>query len=353
MKKIKVLIVDDSLFIRRVLSKIISSDTDLEVVGTAMNGKIAIQSIPHLKPDCITLDIEMPEMDGLTTLKYIMEHFPTPVIIVSSYTRKCAMLTIEALKYGAVDFIHKPEVESDKDFSDMFKDLIQKIKIISDIPLKKISNIETPFKQEIKVPSLIQLTDFPAQKVIAIGVSTGGPNALRSMLPKISPDLKSSILIVQHMPVGFTEEFALILNEVTPVKVREAEDGALITCGSIWIARGDIHLQVRKKRTDEYIISLDNITSKISGHKPSIDVLFSSVAENFASKSMGIIMTGMGRDGATGIGLIRKAGGITIAQDEQSCVIYGMPRVAVEEGNIDKILPLSEIHNEINIFGMN
>ncbi|MBI5418343.1 chemotaxis response regulator protein-glutamate methylesterase [Candidatus Poribacteria bacterium] len=350
MRKIRVMVVDDSLFIRKVLSEIISSDDELEVVGTAMNGKIAIQNISQLKPDCITLDIEMPEMDGLATLKYIMKHIPIPIIMISSYTRKGAEETIEALNNGAADFIHKPNANTPEDLNVIAKELIQKIKMVVKIPIEKIVPLEIQEKEKISIPISISY-GTSSKKIVAIGISTGGPNALRYLLSKISPELKTSILITQHMPAGFTEELAENLNRYSSLEVREAEDGEIISPGGIWIAPGGMHMQVKKNISNKYTLALDEISTPVSGHKPSVDVLFSSVAETYGKNSMAIIMTGMGRDGATGIGLIHKTGGLTIAQDEQSCVIYGMPRVAVEEGSIIKILPLSKIADEINIFG--
>ena len=351
MKKIKVFNIDDSPIYRQVLREIISSDDELEYCGFASNGLIAIKKIPIIQPDIITLDIEMPEMDGIETLKYIMEHFPKPVIMISSFTKDGADITFKALEIGAVDYIQKPEVRS----------LAENVKLLEDILLSKLkvfANFKLPdtkrFKQiseEDGIPIIGGLPSFEIPKirtkpieVICIGSSTGGTVALTNILPKIKGNIGVPILIVQHMPRLYTNSFANRLNSLCDLEVIEAQGGEVIKPNTVYIAQGGFHMSVKNKK-----IVLDD-SDNVNNHKPSVDVLFKSVSEEYGDKIMSIILTGMGSDGTKGVVDIKNKGGYTIAQDEDSSVIFGMPGSAIKTGKIDRIIPLNKIPDFINDF---
>lgn len=351
MKKIKVFNIDDSPIYRQVLREIISSDNELEYCGFASNGLIAIKKIPIIQPDIITLDIEMPEMDGIETLKYIMEHFPKPVIMISSFTKDGADITFKALEIGAVDYIQKPEVRS----------LAENVKLLEDILLSKLkvfANFKLPdtkrFKQiseEDGIPIIGGLPSFEIPKirtkpieVICIGSSTGGTVALTNILPKIKGNIGVPILIVQHMPRLYTNSFANRLNSLCDLEVIEAQGGEVIKPNTVYIAQGGFHMSVKNKK----IVLDDN--DNVNNHKPSVDVLFKSVSEEYGENIMSIILTGMGSDGTKGVIDIKNKGGYTIAQDEDSSVIFGMPGSAIKTGKIDRIIPLNKIPDFINDF---
>ena len=353
--KIKVLIVDDSALMRSLISKIVESRDDMTVVGKAMNGVFALQKIPTLKPDIIILDLEMPEMNGIDFLKEKKRlGFNIPVIILSSIATKGAKVTFEALSAGASDFITKPDGQK----ADISYVSDQLCSMIRGYVLKKMISTSNPVaekKQETteqKIPMPKKETYEPVKKaggkidIVAIGISTGGPNALRFFFSNLDSSFKIPIVIVQHMPEGFTEEFAKSLNKLTHLEVKEAEEGDLIKQGRVLIAPGNSHVKVEKKRLGA-IITLDR-SGNVNGHTPSAGVLFNSVAEQYGANSLGIIMTGMGKDGSLEIGKIRDAGGITIAQDMESSVVYGMPKVAVENNNIDKIVSLENMAETVS-----
>lgn len=349
MSKIKVFTIDDSPIYRQVLREIITSDPDLEYCGFASNGLIAIKKIPIIQPDIITLDIEMPEMDGIQTLRYIMEKDPKPVIMISSFTKDGADITFKALEIGAVDYIQKPEVRS----------LHENIKLLEDVLLSKIkvfANFKLPdakrFKQISEDDGLPVIGGLPSYEIpkirsrpieaICIGSSTGGTVALTNILPKIKENIGVPILVVQHMPRLYTNSFANRLNSLCGLTVVEAQGGEELKPNTVYIAQGGFHMSVKNKR-----IVLDG-SDTVNNHKPSVDVLFHSVKEEFGDKSMAIILTGMGSDGAKGIAAIKTAGGFTIAQDEESSIIFGMPGSAIRTGKIDRIIPLSKISDFVN-----
>jgi two-component system chemotaxis response regulator CheB len=335
-RKIKVLVVDDSAVMRKMIPSMLERDDELEVVATAIDGDFAINKVDQLKPDVVTLDIDMPRMDGLTALSHIVSKHSIPVIMLSSLTSRGAALTMRALGMGAVDFICKPKAVSQA--GEMAGELISKIKGAA---RSKVSHIEplvlpkrTPKKRRTE-------TRGGSGKIVAIGASSGGPHALRSLLPKIPGDFGAGIVVVQHMPESFTAMFAQWLDEICEIEVREARNGDLATPGRALIAPGNAHLKVKKRPLGaEVLVEKGNL---VNGHMPSVDVLFRSVADEYGSEALGILMTGMGSDGAEGIGHIRKAGGHTIAQDKDSCAIFGMPRVAIEKGYIEGVLPLVDI----------
>jgi two-component system, chemotaxis family, protein-glutamate methylesterase/glutaminase len=343
--QIRVLIVDDSAFMRMALSRMIASDADLWVVATAASGIEALQKIVLLDPDVITLDVEMPGFDGLETLRRIMAQFPRPVIMVSSVTLKNATSTFDALAAGAFDYVPKQLSLMSLDILDIRDDLIAKIKAAAESRRSR----DHPILSR-KPP---RAADFPLKQVlhsattiVALGISTGGPTALEEILPVLPGDLPVPILVVQHMPAGFTAPFAERLNNLCAVSVREASHGQVVQMGAVYIAPAGYHMTVDRPTNSRTLIRLSSKPEN-QMHVPSADVLMQSVASTFHSQAMGVIMTGMGSDGAQGMTAIHREGGFTLGQDEQSCAVYGMPRVCAEMGILNRIVPLLRIPHEI------
>ena len=351
--KIKVLVVDDSALMRKVLTDMLQKDPDIVVVGTSNNGKGAIARNEDLKPDVITLDVEMPILDGLGALKHIMETRPTPVIMVSVLTQHGAETTFKALEMGALDFVPKPSAQlslSNEEIGDLLRN---KVKSISKYKFRFAENIRSHSKERISSllvdkPHAPRLgtTKTHSDKIVAIGTSTGGPQALIEVFKLFPENFPAPVVVVQHMPEGFTTSFGERLNGSSALNVKEAGDGDILKPGCGYLAPGHSHMTIEKHLSNEYRICLSQ-TEKVSGHRPSIDVLFRSVARNWGSRSVAVIMTGMGRDGASGISEIRKIGGFTLAQNEETSVVYGMNRAAVDEGGIDEIVPLGDITKKI------
>ncbi len=338
MKNIRVLIVDDSAIVRQIFSKELSRDKQIEVVGTAPNPYIARDKIIQLKPDVITLDIEMPRMDGITFLKKLMHHHPIPVIVVSSLTREGGKLVLEAIESGAVDVISKPgEAYS---VGDMSIELIDKIKAAANVVVKKPSAAKTLTSPPKQKYAMSETTN----KVIAIGASTGGTQALQQVLQAL-PANSPGIVIVQHMPEHFTRSFADRLNSMCDMEVKEAENGDQVYPGRVLIAPGNYHMLLNRSGAQYYVqIKKGPLVSR---HRPSADVLFKSTARYAGSNAIGVIMTGMGKDGASGLLEMKTNGAQTIAQDEKSCIVFGMPKVAIEMGGVDKITSLDNIPQQI------
>lgn len=342
MKKIRVMVVDDSALMRKLISEILSKDPDLEVVNTAMDGLFALKKIPQARPDVITLDLDMPRMDGLTALRYIVNDYHIPVVLVSSLTTKGGALTLEGLALGAVDFVTKPRDAISFHIHDIAHDLIQKVKTASRVEVAKIQRTERakPPAKIVTVPKK-EPRGGTLKKVVAVGISTGGPNAISYILPRLPGDFPAGILIVQHMPEGFTQMFANRLNQVCKVHVKEAQEGDQIFPGCAYIAPGNKHMKMaRVGRGSVVVISS---SPPVNGHRPSADVLFDSVSQEYGRDSIGLIMTGMGDDGARGLGRIKTSGGYTMAQDEDSCIVFGMPKVAIELGNVHEVVSLDAI----------
>lgn len=334
MKKIRVLVVDDSSLIRKVITDILSKNSEIEVVGTAKDGREAIEKAEELQPDVITLDVEMPVMDGLSALKILRQRMPrVKVIMFSSLTQEGAKATIEALSLGAYDFVPKPSTRS---FLESIKkiesDLLPKIKSV--IPLKEIKPI-------LKAKSSILENKKGAFKICGIGVSTGGPQTLMQIFPKLPKDFPVPILIVQHMPPIFTQHLAERLNSISTLEVKEAEQGELVRDGVVYIAPGDYHMEVKKEGTKVKIFLHQGPLRNYC--RPSVDELFESLAEVYNGYALGLILTGMGYDGKEGSQKIKEKGGIILAQDAQSSVVFGMPKVVIEAGLVDEVLNLSEI----------
>jgi two-component system chemotaxis response regulator CheB len=343
---IRVLIVDDSAFMRTALSRMIACDADLSVAGTAASGSEALQKIAALNPDVVTLDMQMPGMDGLETLRRIMDQFPRPVIMVSSVTLKDAEATFSALGAGAFDYVPKMLSSTSLHIIHIQDDLLRKIKAAAECralrdrlnsPRKAPRPAEVPIRRETR-------SDVPA--LVAIGISTGGPKALQEILPVLPDDLPVPIVVVQHMPLGFTSPFAARLDTLCAATVREASGGENAKPGVIYIAPAGCHITVERTSQSRVKICLSDKPEK-QLHVPSVDVMMQSVASSFGSLAMGIIMTGMGSDGALGMSAIHQEGGWTVGQDELSCAVYGMPRVCAEMGILDRVVALGQIPHEI------
>ncbi|SHG57616.1 two-component system, chemotaxis family, response regulator CheB [Thermosyntropha lipolytica DSM 11003] len=353
MKKIRVLVVDDSAFMRKVISDIINNEPDLEVVDKARDGLEAVAKVKELKPDVVTMDVEMPGLDGLTALERIMKECPTPVVMLSSVTKSGAEQTLKALQLGAVDFVTKPSGQISLDINKVREDIVRKIKIAAGTKknLANLNNIiQAPERKGFF--SKDKLTDYSKSlhKLVIIGTSTGGPKALHQVIPKLPASIDAGILIVQHMPPGFTRSLAERLDAVSEIKVKEAEAGEKIVPGCAYIAPGDHHLCVEARGSggnrELFIVTDRNIPPR-GGLRPAVDVTLESVARNYWGHIVAVIMTGMGHDGAAGLPLIKEKGGKIIAEHESTCIVYGMPKAAVETGKVDKIVPLYHISEEI------
>jgi two-component system chemotaxis response regulator CheB len=339
---IRVLVVDDSAFMRKLITEIINDDPDLEVAGYARNGQDALKKLEKLDVDVVTLDVEMPVMDGLETLKRIMEMRPLPVVMLSSQTRRGSETTIHALSLGAVDFIAKPSGppgDGSSALDGVAAEIKSKVRLAATARLQPSEPAKRP--RLVKPPSL-PVFDRPAsggaEKIVIIGSSTGGPKALEGVFTSIPANLPAAMVVVQHMPKDFTRSFAERLNSLCPFPVKEASDGDLVENGKVLIAPGDYHLIITPDRRVKL-----NQDERVMFLRPAIDVTMEKLPAVYGSKILGVILTGMGRDGAKGMAEIKKAGGITIAQDKNTSTIYSMPRVVAEEGNADYILPLDQI----------
>jgi two-component system chemotaxis response regulator CheB len=343
---IRVLIVDDSAFMRTALSRMVGCATDLEVAGTAVSGTEALQKIASLDPDVVTLDMQMPGLDGLETLRRIMAQFPRPVIMVSSVTVKDAEATFLALEAGAFDYVPKQLSSTSLNIVHIQEDLNRKIRTAAESRIPK-----NPASLPRKPPRGVELPPTkgnagPIPVIVAIGISTGGPKALQEMLPALPMDISVPIVVVQHMPPGFTGPFAKRLNTLCAATVREATHQEQLHAGVIYIAPAGTQLTVERSTQSRNTICLsDKPDDQL--HVPSVDVMMQSAADSFGSHVMGIIMTGMGSDGAQGMNAIRSCGGFTLGQDEATCAVYGMPRVCAEMGILDRVVPLSQIPYEI------
>jgi two-component system chemotaxis response regulator CheB len=336
---IRVLVVDDSALMRKLIPAILARDPSIEVVGTAMDGAFALKKIEELRPDVVTLDLEMPRMDGMETLRLIMRRAPLPVILFSTHSKEGAYSTLKALALGAVDFIAKPTEAAAGHLETIADLLIDKIKIAKRAAGRKLPPATVPIDPPDQKKGA--RSTLPPHRIIAIGTSTGGPNALQFVLSQIPADFPCSILVVQHMPEGFTEMFAKRLDECCAVDVAEAKSGDLLISGRALICPGNRHMMIRRMPRGDMAILSDG--APVNGHRPSVDVLFHSLAQEFSVSSVGVIMTGMGEDGAEGLGAIKAAGGLTIAQSEDTCVVSGMPRAAIQRGHANKIIPLEGI----------
>ncbi|HEX3601926.1 MAG TPA: chemotaxis response regulator protein-glutamate methylesterase [Lacipirellulaceae bacterium] len=337
--RVRVLVVDDSALMRKLIPTVLARDASIEVVGTAMDGSFALKKIEELHPDVVTLDLEMPRMDGMETLRLIMRRAPMPVVLFSTHSKEGAYATLKALALGAIDFVQKPQDAAAGHLDSIADELIEKIKVAKRAAGRKLPAAvvsDDPPKGKKK-----KATAIPPNRIVAIGISTGGPNALQYVLSQIPADFPASILIVQHMPEGFTEMFAKRLDECCALDVQEARSGDLLVAGRVLICPGNRHIMVRRMPRGDMAVLSDG--APVNGHRPSADVLFHSVAQQFGITAVGLLMTGMGEDGAEGLGALKAAGGATIAQSEDTCVVSGMPRAAISKGYADKVIPLEGI----------
>jgi two-component system chemotaxis response regulator CheB len=348
--KINVLVVDDSAFMRKSLTLLLESDPQIKVIDTAVDGLIAIEKAKKLKPDIITLDIEMPKMDGLSALEIIMKECPTPVIMVSSLTLEGAEITLKALELGAVDFIPKEMSFISVAIAGIKDELVSKVKSIHNNKtvvsrLGRLNSRET--KLVHKTNTVTYTLPHLNYKALAIGISTGGPISLQKIIPQLSEKTKIPVFIVQHMPPKFTLSLAERLNSLSALEVKEAEDGEEVRGGVVYIAPGGLHMIATKDKFNKIVIQTTEMPKDVL-HRPSVDVMLESVQKIYGKSMLGVIMTGMGKDGLEGIKKLKFAGGSCIAQNEESCVVYGMPKAIVDNGLADIIASLEDIPKIIN-----
>ena len=364
---IKILVVDDSAFMRKVLSDLFKSQPDFEVVDIGRNGAEAVEKVKQHSPDVVTLDVEMPVMDGLTALEQIMSVKPTPVVMVSSLTKAGADATIKALSLGAVDFVAK-SAGSISRIDEIEKDLLQKcreaagvsgsrlrvgtVPIIKQVKLPERTPAVVPEKVSVSertlgidrlAPNVAKTTAISGVDdwIVAIGTSTGGPRALQEVLTRLPGSLPCPTVVVQHMPPGFTKSLAERLNSLSELTVKEAADNDKLSAGTVYIAPGDFHLTLRRDASGTYVKL--NKDPAIGGLRPAVDPMMVSVAETYGTKTVGVILTGMGHDGAKGMQAIKRLHGRTIAEDQSTSVVFGMPKAAIEAGAVDTVLPLPQV----------
>lgn len=339
---IKVLIIDDSAMIRKVFEQELSKDPEIEVVGTAPDPFVGRDKIVYLKPDVITLDIEMPRMDGLTFLEKLMKHYPLPVVVVSSLAKKGGDVALKAMELGAVEVLSKPGTAYS--VGDMSEQLIEKVKAAAKVKVfKRIDDIKTN-SQEQNRAIIASIGVKTTNKIVAIGASTGGTDALRDVITRL-PENSPPVVIVQHMPQNFTKAFADRLNSISLVTVKEADDGEYLAKGKVLIAPGNKHMEIRRSGINYYVTLFDG--PMMFHQRPAVEILFNSVAKYAGQNAVGAILTGMGKDGAQGLLNMRQAGAATIAQDERTCIVFGMPKEAIDLGAAQVIKPLPQIAQTI------
>ncbi|MBC7794336.1 MAG: chemotaxis response regulator protein-glutamate methylesterase [Clostridia bacterium] len=348
MTKLRVLVIDDSAYNRQTISEILNSHPEIEVVGKAYDGEEGLKLVAQLKPDLVTLDIEMPRMDGFTFLRIVMSKMPTPVIVVSSHSRKQEVF--QALELGALDFIAKPQHHIAPDIANIREEIIAKaltVKALQPIPFSRIS-LTTPSRGDVRADYDKPRSNLEATRLVCVGASTGGPPALESLFKAMGTSPQCAFLVAQHMPAKFTRAFAERLNRMTSLDIREAEDGMEVYGGSVYIAPGGKHMELAKT-SKQLILKLVDVV-ETDRYVPSIDRLFASAASSFEMSMLGVILTGMGADGAAGVRVVRQAGGRTIAESQESSIVFGMPKEAIQTGCIDETLPLGQIIERIAKF---
>jgi len=336
--KIRVLVVDDSAFVRRAIIRMFENSPGISIVDVASDGVMAIELIKKLKPDVVTLDVQMPVLDGLSALERIMKECPVPVVMLSSLTGKGGDQTLRALDLGAVDFIDKSSAGGPMEFGNLLKELTSKIHVAARIDLQKLVSQKPA---EHPATPVSPVSSGNGADVVLIGVSTGGPPALQTILGALSPTFPVPILIVQHMPVGFTASLAERLNRVCPITVKEAQDGEIPRPGTVYIAPGGVHLKLRRFG-EELQLKLD-VAPDDSLHRPSVDVLFNSAAQACGSRTLAFVLTGMGRDGAVGARTLKSVGGRVLVESESTAVVFGMPKAVQESVSVDGTVPLAQV----------
>jgi two-component system chemotaxis response regulator CheB len=340
---IRVLVVDDSAFVRQALTRMLASDPGIEVVGTASDGDEGHAKACALRPDVITLDVRMPKMDGLESLRRIMKDCPTPVLLLSSHTSEGADVTMRGLEIGAMDFVDKSSVQGQMNLLELAEELKAKVRALASVPRARVVALlprPYPAKAGAKPARRAGKAD-----VVVIGTSTGGPPALQAIIPRLPENFPSAVLVVQHMPVGFTRSLAQRLDSRSVLNVREAEDGEPVAAGAVLVAPAGRHMKVKRAGSEVRIWLDDEPRSAL--HRPSIDVLMASVAQVYGPRVLGVVLTGMGSDGVEGLRAIRKAGGRAVAESEETSVIYGMPKAAAEAGVVDDVVSLDRMADEI------
>lgn len=335
-KKITVICVDDSALIRRLMTEIINQQPDMEVVATAPDPLVARELIKRHNPDVITLDVEMPRMDGLDFLEKLMRLRPMPVLMVSSLTQRGSEITLRALELGAVDFVAKPALG-------IRDGLLEYSGVIAD-KIRAAARSRPRAAASAVAPRVLRRPLSTTEKLVIVGASTGGTEAIRTLLQPLPPD-SPGILITQHMPAGFTRSFAQRLNQLCQVTVSEASHGDRVLPGHVYIAPGDMHMRLARSGAN-YVVELDE-GPPVNRHRPSVDVLFNSAAQTAGKNAIGVILTGMGKDGAAGMRAMHEAGARTLAQDEASCIVFGMPREAIALGGVDEIVPLAHMSERV------
>lgn len=345
MSKTRVLIIDDSALIRSILTEIINKETDLEVVGAAPDPLVAREMIRATNPDVLTLDVEMPKMDGLDFLERLMRLRPTPVIMVSTLTERGADVTMKALELGAIDFVAKPKIGIAAGMTELARDICEKIRIASRARMHR--HVTAPAVAPVAGAPKVAPKSYSrlsTEKIIAIGSSTGGTEAVKDVLVRLPAD-SPAIIITQHMPPGFTQSFAQRLDSLCKITVSEARNGDRVLPGHAYIAPGGHHMRLERSGAN-YILALDD-GEPVNRHRPSVEVMFHSVAKNVGPNAIGLMLTGMGKDGALAMLEMKKAGAYNIAQDEASCVVFGMPREAIAVGAVDEVLHLNRIADRL------
>lgn len=346
-KKIKVLVVDDSALVRQTLSEILSSDPDIIVMDTASDPYMAAKKMQDDVPDVITLDVEMPRMDGITFLRKLMSQHPIPVVICSSLAVEQSETALKALEYGAVDIIQKPTMGTKQFLEESRIHICDSVKAAAASSPKKLLKQHTvapKLSADVMLPPSTKAMLKTTEKVVAVGASTGGTEALRVFLEALPPDAPGMV-VVQHMPENFTRAFSNRLNSICQVSVKEASDNDTVLRGQVLIAPGNYHVMIKRSGARYYVEVKKG--PLVSRHRPSVDVLFRSAARYAGKNAVGVIMTGMGDDGAKGMREMKDAGAYTIAQDEDSCVVFGMPKEAIKLGGVDRIMPLDRIAGEV------
>ena len=341
---VRVLVVDDSALMRKLIPQLLEGDASIEVVGTAMDGLLGLKKIAELRPDVVTLDLEMPRMDGLDMLREIVKRYAIPVIVVSSHTSKGAYSALNALSQGAFDFVAKPTDSPKGGLEQIARELAVKIKVAAISGPPKLTFTPSPYPLPAPKP---QPTEDRPTRVVAIGISTGGPNALHYLCSQLPADFAGCLLIVQHMPEGFTGMFARRLNDCSPIHVSEALSGDLLRPGRAFVCPGNRHLKIRRVPLGDMIVLVDQ--APVNGHRPSVDVLFRSVAKELGKESVAVLMTGMGDDGAAAMQAVQAAGGVTIAQSVETCVVDSMPRAAIAAGYAGRIVPLEALPGVLQV----
>lgn len=355
---IRALVVDDSAFMRKVITDILNADPGITVIAKARDGQDAVEKVERLKPDVVTLDNEMPVLDGLHALGYIMSECPTPVVMLTAVDEKSANITFTAFEYGAVDFIQKPSGTISLNISEIADEIRSKVKIAASVDLTKLGFMEEQVKKKFGKPKVTAkpkgeplATPRPilTKKILAIGSSTGGPRALEQVIPKLPGNLPAAVLVVQHMPAGFTASLSQRLDSQSALKVQEAKDGDIVREGLVLLAPGDYHMEIVQKKINgvvKEVVSL-NKNPREQGVRPCINVMLRSITPIYGSNILSVILTGMGADGADGVELVKKAGGRAIAEDQSTCVVYGMPRAVVERNMANEVVPLGKVADEI------